>query len=383
VAVGVSVITTFTTPYMMRLADPLYQFMQRILPEKWLQAINRYSAGSQTMKAESDWQKVFKSYLQIIVINSVVIIALILLCTYYLQPFVAGQIANETLAGIITLVVSLSFIMPFVWALMIKKIHSSAYKSLWLDQKYNHGPLVTLEVSRNVLAVLLVGFLIRQFFPFWPALAGTALVMTIVLVVFRQRLQKYYNRIEKRFLTNLNAKETAKTENSKLLTPWDAHLSVFRISPSSDFIGKSLLELAVREKHGVNVAYIERGGKMVYAPDRDNKLYPYDEIGVIGTDAQLLQFKTLVEKANEDNTSEADRDNIQLERIVVDEHNALKGKTIRRSGIRESTNGLVVGIERNGERILNPSSDEVFEWDDVVWVVGDHKKINSLLRKGI
>ncbi|MES2773457.1 MAG: cation:proton antiporter [Bacteroidota bacterium] len=382
VAVGVSVITTFSTPYMMRLADPLYGFLQKKLPEKWLAAIDRYSAGSQTMKAESDWQKVFKSYLQIIGINAVIIMAIIGISTYYLKPFISGYFENAWVAKLVALVLTLGAATPFIWALMAKKIPGIAYKSLWLDRKYNHGPLVTLETCRNLLGVLLVGFVILQFFPFWPSLAGTLLVMVVVLVMFRQRLQKFYSRIEKRFISNLNEKENAlKPAAPKLLTPWDAHLSGFKISPSCDFIGQTLEELALREQYGINIGYIERGNKMIYAPARDEKLYPHDEIGVIGTDAQLQQFRKLVELANEDFVNETDREDIQLERIVVDEHNALKGKGIRDSGIREKTHGLVVGIERNGERILNPSSYEVFEWDDVVWLVGDHKKIQSLLRK--
>jgi CPA2 family monovalent cation:H+ antiporter-2 len=39
---------------------------------------------------------------------------------------------------------------------------------------------------------------------------------------------------------------------------------------------------------------------------------------------------------------------------------------------------VVVGIERNGQRILNPESYNVFEWDDIVWIVGDRKKIEEL-----
>ena len=37
----------------------------------------------------------------------------------------------------------------------------------------------------------------------------------------------------------------------------------------------------------------------------------------------------------------------------------------------------VIGIERNNQRILNPDSGTVFEWDDVVWLVGDRKKIQQ------
>ncbi|MFZ9695928.1 MAG: cation:proton antiporter regulatory subunit, partial [Chitinophagaceae bacterium] len=53
---------------------------------------------------------------------------------------------------------------------------------------------------------------------------------------------------------------------------------------------------------------------------------------------------------------------------------------LRESRLREETDGLVVGIERKGIRILNPSSDTVIEWDDVQWIVGNRKKLRALYR---
>jgi len=71
-------------------------------------------------------------------------------------------------------------------------------------------------------------------------------------------------------------------------------------------------------------------------------------------------------------------EDIILQKIVVDEHNKLKGLSIRDSHIRERTKGLVVGIERNKERILNPDSNTIFEWADIVWIVGERNKIQKL-----
>ncbi len=77
-------------------------------------------------------------------------------------------------------------------------------------------------------------------------------------------------------------------------------------------------------------------------------------------------------------TTDQNIEDIIVQKIVVDEHNKLKGLSIRSSGIRERTNGLVVGIERNEERILNPDSATVFEWGDVVWIVGERARIQDL-----
>jgi CPA2 family monovalent cation:H+ antiporter-2 len=206
----------------------------------------------------------------------------------------------------------------------------------------------------------------------------------VVWFVFRSRLQLFYQRIESRFLTNLEEKHAAKANQKPQLSPWDAHITNFDLSPACKLIGKPLEEIALRERFGVNIAYIERGNRVIYAPSRFEVLFPGDQIGVLGTDAQLKQFSAVLESPAEVNTvAEPDLSHIVLEKIIVDAPNGLTGKTIRESGIREFTNGLVVGIERAGERILNPASNTVFEWDDVVWIVGDRKKIGELSREGV
>jgi CPA2 family monovalent cation:H+ antiporter-2 len=71
---------------------------------------------------------------------------------------------------------------------------------------------------------------------------------------------------------------------------------------------------------------------------------------------------------------------ITLQKIVVDEHTRLKGCSIRDSGLRERTEGLIIGLERNNERILNPDSSTILEWDDNIWIVGKRKKIEEFVK---
>jgi monovalent cation:H+ antiporter-2, CPA2 family len=382
IAVGVSVITTFTTPYMIRFADPLYSKLEKRLPGKWKTNLNRYSSGAQTIEAESDWKIVLRSYLVLIITNSVVIIAMITLAIRYLYPFITANFQNRLLADIITTIATLIAMSPFIWALTIKKIHSHAYTNLWLDKKYNRGPLVILEVIRNILSVVFLFVLLNKLFIPWASFAVALLVMVIVLVIFRNRMQFFYQRIERRFLSNLNARSVIEgTDEKNNISPWDAHLAYFIISPDADFVGKPLYELEWRENFGINIASIERGKKIIEVPDRYQMLFPYDKIGVIATDEQLQIFRYIVEPTLETTEIAADEKEVSLHKIIVDNHNKLRGKTIHDSGIRERTGGLVVGIERDGRRVINPESKTMFEWDDIVWVVGDWKKIRTLIRE--
>jgi CPA2 family monovalent cation:H+ antiporter-2 len=377
IAVGVSVITTFATPYMIRLAEPIYHGLLKVLPQRWIISLEEYSSSSQIIESESDWKRLLKFYIQIITVNTVLIIAMTLFIDYFVQPLLLQYIKDSFITNIICALIGLVTMAPFIWALMVKKMSKSSYAALWLDRKYSHGPLVMLEALRTLIAVLLIGFLISRLLGAIIAIAGTIAVMLIVGLVFRKRLQKFYGRIETRFLNNLHEKEIFEMNNAKShLSPWDAHLAKYEISPHADFIGKALQDLAWREKFGVNLAYIERGNAVKFAPSKNEQVFPFDTIGVIGTDQQLTDFGKIILPFDE--AAAEDMGLVDLQKIVVDEHTQLRGMSIRESGLREKTDGLVVGIERGGQRFLNPSSDATLEWDDIVWIVGNRKKIQDL-----
>jgi CPA2 family monovalent cation:H+ antiporter-2 len=391
VVVGASAITTFTTPYMIKFSEPVYNFIVKNLPAKWVIALSNYSSGAQHIQAESNWKVVMKSYASIMVTNGIILIALFLISVNFLMPFLNEHIENSLLNKVTGLVITLGVSAPFLWALMAKKPAISAYKELWLVNKYNRGPLLVLEISRNIIGILLIGFWVNGFFSTKITFLLAVPLIIIVMLLFSKRIQAFYQRIEGRFLSNLNAREKLAGEQQAEknpvqnrfnpqsdLSPWDAHMIDMEVNPQAEYIGKTLVELGWREKYGINIAYIKRGEKLIYAPGRNNRLLPFDHVGIIATDDQMQTFRPVFDAIETVEKTKEHLDDIVLQKIVVDEHNKLKGLSIRGSHIRERTNGLVVGIERDKERILNPDSTTNFEWGDVVWIVGERKKIHRL-----
>jgi len=391
VVVGASAITTFTTPYMIKFSEPMYNFIVRNLPTKWVIALNNYSSGAQHIQAESNWKVVMKSYAYIVITNGIILIALFLISVKFLMPFLNDNIENTLFKSLAGLVITLGVAAPFLWALMAKKPATSAYKELWMVNKYNRGPLLVLEIFRNIIGILLIGFWVNGFFSTRITFLIAVPLIIIVMLLFSKRIQTFYQRIEGRFLNNLNARERLaleqKTKEDLLqkrfnpqsdLSPWDAHMIDLEVNPQAEYIGKTLAELAWRENYGINIAYIKRGEKLIYAPGRNNRLLPFDHVGIIATDDQMHIFRPVFDAAESVEKTNQPLDDIVLQKIVVDEHNKLKGLSIRGSHIRERTNGLVVGIERNKERILNPDSGTNFHWGDIVWIVGERKKIQKL-----
>ena len=152
------------------------------------------------------------------------------------------------------------------------------------------------------------------------------------------------------------------------------------ISQQAPYVGKTLKDLGWREQYGVNIAYIKRGDKLIHAPNRDNRLLPFDHVGIIATDDQMQVFKNIFYATEPLEQAPIRLDDIELRKIVVDEHTHLVGLSIRESKIRERTDGLIIGIERENNRILNPESSLVFEKGDIAWIVGNRKKIQEVIK---
>ena len=224
--------------------------------------------------------------------------------------------------------------------------------------------------------------LLDSFFATPTALMVAGGIMVLAVGMFYQRLQLFYSRIEDRFLQNLNARQLEGSGKSKkILLPWDAHFAFLEVSPDSSLIGKSLQELGIRESFGINVVLIERGTKTIQLPRPTEVLYPYDRIEVIGTDDQLDNFRGHIEISRDGGAYLAQEDKITLQRIEVKSEFNIIGKSIRNSHIRESTHGMVVGLERNGERILNPDSSVIIEPEDVLWVAGEKDLIKEYIQR--
>ncbi|TZF84611.1 sodium:proton antiporter [Pedobacter sp. BS3] len=378
VAVAVSVITTFTTPYLMKFSGPLAAGIERMLPQKWIDGLNRYSSSTEGIAQTSDWKMLLRAYLINFITHSVILTGILFLAKYYLYPFITTNIGAGLNGILIGIVISFILMAPFLWAFALRRIERKAYSHLWLNKRYSRGPLIAIEVTRILLAILYIGFLLNIFLNATWAIIIALMAIILAIIVFSKKLQAFYNRLETRFLLNLNDRENQREKTA--IIPWEAHLAEMQVAPESPLTGKTLAELAIRERYGVSIALIERGKISIPTPNRDEQLFPYDKLTVIGTDEQLAHIKQLVEDHSvySEDTQAAKKD-LELQKITITAHSAICGQSIRDSGIRERTQGLIAAIERNNERIVNPDSSLVFQPGDTLWIVGNRKRIMEAL----
>lgn len=378
IAVAASAMTTFATPFLINQSSRVYTSLQSQLPQRWVKIIERYSSGSQQLSAYSEWKELLRAYGRNTILHTLIIGALIFLSQQFLRPFIRDNFPNSIVAGMVSVATTAILIVPFIWAIAIRRINKEAYKNLWLNRKLIRAPLIVIEIARIGWAALLVAIMINIYFSFSVAVVIAIIAMAIAIVVFNKKLQQFYDRMERRFLTNLNERKALNTVRPQL-APWDAHLATFEVHPEFRLLGKQLRELKLREKYGINIALIERGGSSIISPDRYEKLYPGDKLSIIGTDDQLSTVKEIFETSSDKTESDTQVDEIALQNFTITAESKLCNRNIRESRIRENAKALVVGLERNGSRILNPESAVVLQEGDIIWVVGIKKKIAMFL----
>jgi len=247
-----------------------------------------------------------------------------------------------------------------------------------------------LLLSR-VATVGLIGILSVEYFPAPVTLGVTVGVCGMVFIFFRRQIEGYYRWLEDQFHSGFQADlgtiahapgmpmfSQNKEQPHSRLAPWDAHLVEIKVPARSFLVGKSLLELKLREKYGLIVVVIVREGENIVAPKATEPLYPGDGLFCFATDAEVETFKQDIRADGERPGAERDFNNYEMKKLKVSTESRFTNKTIRTSGIREEFGCIVVGLERQGQRIRSPSSEIVLVPEDLLWVVGETKKLQIL-----
>ena len=89
VIIAVSVITTFTAPYLIKLSDPVYKLLQKKMPAKLLEHIDtEHREDKRSVAEQSEWKLLLKPFIIRTVLYGVLIIAVDLVTKNYLNPLV-------------------------------------------------------------------------------------------------------------------------------------------------------------------------------------------------------------------------------------------------------------------------------------------------------
>ncbi|MDD2437986.1 MAG: cation:proton antiporter [Massilibacteroides sp.] len=385
IIVAVSVITTFTTPYFMRMSAPFASWFNRILPDKTLAFFERYSSGTKTINHESDWKKLVKSFSGKLVIYIVLLSAILLFSIHFLSPFIEERINQVWWGKIASTILTILLMAPFLSALLSNKNNQpKLFMRLWKDNKYNRGRLIFLVLLRVYVALTFVSLTLINIFKLQYGISLLTGIAVLAFIFFFRRSFNQYTKMESHFMMNLNQREevnkgkasSIKTSFTSQMNNKNIHISDLEVSPNSPYVGKTLKELRFRNDFGVSIVKILRGGQKIYIPESTETLYPQDIISVVGTDEQIERFIKTIE-SHKNNNQEVEKE-ITLQSFTIDESFPFIGQSLGDSQIGEKYNCMIIGIERESGSFMNPRPTIIFEPNDLVWVVGEKERLENI-----
>ena len=373
VIVAVSVITTFTTPYMIRLSEPASKIIYKILSAPAIDFFDRKNSDKQPKSTNNERKRLLEQSIIQIILISVVLTAFILLAFKVIDPAMS-EIIPGIWGKLLNTAGALLLMSPFLRALVLHENNSlQLFMNYWQDRCSSKFRLTLPALFRILLGVLFVFIVVNHLLSL-PLYINIIIAITIILLVFLSHgLFKHYMRIESHFLASLNVREEAQRKESPLQSSFlfhlkdkDIQLTTVIVPASAYYSGKTLSEIDFRQKFGISVVRIRRGNLEIDIPESREYIYPQDELLIVGTNEQITTFidKTAMMQSTKTNESRE----IKLTSFIIAPDSYLIGKDIRISGLAESK-CLLIGVERDGTALMNPIQPIIFQKGDLVWIV--------------
>lgn len=391
VVVAVSVITTFLTPYMIRLATPTYQVMEKHLPKRLINILNHFAMSHPSTTQQSKWKSLLRQMLINTVAYSILTAAVIALMFTFVLPFTRSLFPGWKLhwyANAITGILTLVLIAPFLRAIIMKKNHSNEWKRLWVESSINRIPLLFTIVVRFVIALAFIFYICNYLTRFTNALMIIIGIAVVSLMIASRWTKKRSIKMERLFIHNLRSRDIMAQVNGEKkplyeghLLDRDIHISDFDVPEDSSWGGKTLKELHLRERFGVDMSSIMRGSQRLNIPNGDTVIFPGDKLQVIGNDDQLQKFATALSTDLIPEDLEIEKREMKLRQLIISGKSEFCGKSLLESGIRDKYNCMVVGLEEGQENLTKIAPTRTFEKGDILWIVGEESDLQKIMER--
>lgn len=393
IIVSVSIITTFLTPYAIKAAIPSYNWVSKRIPERWKERLANKESGLKVKNGNVvDMMSFVKRQLKNLVIYSTLLIAMAVF-SYWIYTMAICKLAAPW-NSLVAVALSLALCSPFLWAIGFKHTYAETTHKLMSVNRFNKTLIIIIFVLRYAVVLAALSVMSIYYFnaAFWAYFGlnvsrgvviliavGLALLFSGLLRVLAPAM-RFNARIEKRFLENLNKRQSVQVFAIPEVLQENCRLQKMTLSPDSKYAGMTIKESDFRDFFNASVVSVERGKQKFELPKPDFQLFPYDRITFVGNDDHLRNLLGKVEVVDDTLIQEHEEGDVEMYRITVGENSPFLGLSLLNSGLSSKYDAMVIAIERNGDFILNPSARIVFEVGDLIWFVAESDKAEALMK---
>jgi len=354
IAVSVSLITTFFTPYLIKHSSWIAEGIEAKLPQKFKENLSGYAIWSEHRGEESQKWTSLTPMLVRFLLNGVIVTLIFNFAFEKLLNYMSEQL---------TWVVAFLLSTPFLWGMV--------FTSKKNQQKNEFNNVVAILLLPLLTFLWLVVLSANYISVFYVLVVVSLFLLGVYFALFR-RLEASYKWIESKFLKTFEKKH-GKFSN---LAPWDYHLTQLHVDPNSKIISQTLLQANLRNRFGINIVAIQRGHRSIVAPKPSELIHPYDELVILGTDEQIDLLRLEIE--SEEMSKPYSQPQYLLRPFKISPESELSNRSIRESELREKYHSMVVGIERENQKMINPDTDLKILPEDIIWIVGEKEMLTLL-----
>lgn len=314
--IGISVITMFICPFVLKHADLMIDPFWNHVPKKWKEQLDLYHQWlDQLAKVKNPQQAAFRNLtlkiLGQLTINFAIITTLFLMAAFLMRNSLEWLPWVERLGDwkraffwMVTMMIGLP-----IFVATYRKMQ--AFSMLLAEiSMHNASPLLPLDALRNGIsrAILITGTVIliawvlifsSTLLPPFRILMVSGISLAVITLIFRQHFIKIYARAQMALVETLSEPQDIdpvpdpEEVMPTLLKGMD--VEVITLKDEDWGLGRQLRDLDLRVKTGSNIMGIERSEQSIINPRPTEILLPNDRILLVGTKHQLSLARQYME----------------------------------------------------------------------------------------
>ena len=394
IAVGASIITTLVNPFMLRKAQKLANWLDRITPSRLLKFMENYTiwtrqASSQVIKGENSAE--FKKHLFLYILDLILVLVLFSIAHFISErlniwfslPKLIHYFKNE-LIWIITCICCFSiYVSAFLHSRQMASALSLATSSAFRNE---HWGRAMRNITHIVASLIFVALLFIQFAFLSFILLDNVVMITLILLSYVVVCMIWWKRIKPMAVKNQSAlqlvfereeipdeEELASSQAGTVVVPKD-----------SCVIGATLATLRLRNRTGVNVTKIaRRDGAVIANPGVNDVLQEGDTLYLVATPEQIQKTNELL--ALHDLPERAMPDLSTLSELHTQSYRLPTGayavnRTLAELRLRNLAGTTVLRIKHGAHSVHNPGPNERLLEDDVMLMIGTESDLKRACR---
>ena len=398
IASGVAFVTILLTPILIGSTEPILQTISKRAPKAAKEFTQLYARWQDHIELSFNRSvlklakgPILRIGLYFLIINAIIIGAA-LASTHISKPDFIPTSQEHFGQGLflVSLFLSLPFFVDTVRHLnVVVLLLSDAALSKKLFQQFSRGAFRNVFNGLILLVLLFVYgsvFLIvaAPFFPTGSIFLVFATLGLILGFIFWKHLVHMHNNWEMAFIKSMENESQNQIEKriEKNLTqlqekdPWQVEVEAIDIDAKSRWAGKEIKEIDLRRKTGTTIAGIERGGFDFTDVLPHNRIFPHDKLFLLGEPEQITAARTYLNQPKTE--SDTPQSPFRFSKESIPPMSTWEGLSIMDTHLRSNHGVTIVGIQREGQRIVSPNPDEILHEGDLLLLMGCEDKLAQI-----